>query len=47
MRLELKMLASWTESVEAVLEALQLPRRVRERVPAPLVNPMRSERTRR
>lgn len=47
MRLELKMLASWTESVEAVLEALQLPRRVGERVPAPLVNPMRSEGTRR
>jgi len=47
MRLELKMLASWTDSVEAVLEALQLPRRVGERVPAPLVNPMRSEGTRR
>jgi GNAT superfamily N-acetyltransferase len=41
MRLELKMLASWTESVEAVLEALQLPR-VGERVPAPLVTPMRT-----
>jgi GNAT superfamily N-acetyltransferase len=47
MRLELKMLASWTDSVEAVLEALQLPRRVGERVPAPLVNPMRSEDSRR
>lgn len=40
MRLELKTLASWTESVEAVLDALQLPRRVAERVPAPLVSPM-------
>jgi GNAT superfamily N-acetyltransferase len=47
MRLELKMLASWTESVEAVLEALQLPRRVGERVPAPLATPMSSEETRR
>jgi GNAT superfamily N-acetyltransferase len=47
MRLELKSLATWTESVEAVLEALQLPRRVGERVPAPLVSPMRSEGTRR
>ncbi len=42
MRLELKMLSSWTESVEAVLEALQLPR-VGERVPAPLTSPMRSK----
>jgi GNAT superfamily N-acetyltransferase len=47
MRLELKSLATWTESVEAVLEALQLPRGVGERVPAPLVSPMRSEGTRR
>lgn len=39
MRLELKSLASWTDNLEAVLEALQLPRRVGERVPAPLVNP--------
>jgi len=43
MRLELKSLASWTDSLEAVLEALQLPRRVGERVPAPLVNPMRTD----
>jgi len=42
MRLELKSLATWTENLEAVLDALQLPRRV-ERVPAPLVSPMRSE----
>jgi GNAT superfamily N-acetyltransferase len=41
MRLELKTLASWTDNIEAVLEALQLPRRVGERVPAPLVNSMR------
>ena len=41
MRLELKTLASWTENLEAVLEALQLPRRVGERVPAPLVNSIR------
>jgi GNAT superfamily N-acetyltransferase len=46
MRLELKSLASWTESVEALLEALQLPR-VGERVPAPLVNPSRFEGTHR
>jgi GNAT superfamily N-acetyltransferase len=46
MRLELKSLATWTESVEAVLEALQLPR-VGERVPAPLVSPMRTGDTRR
>jgi len=44
MRLELKSLATWTENLEAVLDALQLPRRV-ERVPAPLVSPMRSEGT--
>jgi GNAT superfamily N-acetyltransferase len=43
MRLELKTLATWTENVEAVLGALQLPRRVRERVPAPLVNPAKTE----
>jgi GNAT superfamily N-acetyltransferase len=43
MRLELKTLVSWTESVEAVLEALQLPRRVGERVPAPLATPLRSD----
>jgi GNAT superfamily N-acetyltransferase len=47
MRLELKSLASWTENVEAVLDALQLPRRVRERVPAPLVSPAETEGTRR
>lgn len=38
MRLELKSLATWTDNIEAVLDALQLPR-VRERVPATLVNP--------
>lgn len=43
MRLELKTLATWTENVEAVLDALQRPRRVRERVPAPLVNPSKTE----
>ena len=42
MRLELKALVTWTESVEAVLDALQIPLR-RERVPTPLVNPSRSE----
>lgn len=42
MRLELKSLATWTESVEAVLDALQIPLR-RERVPAPLVSPSNSE----
>lgn len=36
MRLELRSLAAWTENMEAVLESLQLPLRVRERVPAPL-----------
>lgn len=36
MRLELRSLAAWTENVEAVLESLQLPLRVRERVPAAL-----------
>jgi GNAT superfamily N-acetyltransferase len=36
MRLELKMLAAWTDNLEAVLEALQLPLRVRERVPSAL-----------
>jgi len=43
MRLELKSLATWTENLEAVLEALQLPRRVGERVPAPLVSPTSSK----
>jgi GNAT superfamily N-acetyltransferase len=38
MRLELKSLAKWTDNVEAVLEALQIPRRVGERVPAPVTN---------
>jgi len=38
MRLELKSLVSWTDNVEAVLDAIQLPRRLGERVPAPLVN---------
>jgi GNAT superfamily N-acetyltransferase len=47
MRLELKSLASWTDNVEAVLDALQLPRRVRERVPAPLVSPAEQEGPRR
>lgn len=36
MRLELKSLAAWTDSIEAVLESLQLPLLRRERVPAPL-----------
>jgi ribosomal protein S18 acetylase RimI-like enzyme len=36
MRLELKQLAAWTDNLEAVLEALQLPVRVGERVPASL-----------
>lgn len=36
MRLELKQLAAWTDNLEAVLEALQIPLRVGERVPAPL-----------
>jgi GNAT superfamily N-acetyltransferase len=35
LRLELRTLAAWTESVEAVLESIQIPLRVRERVPAP------------
>ena len=43
MRLELKAMVSWTENVEAVLDALQIPRRVGERVPAPLVTPTRIE----
>lgn len=38
MRLELKSLATWTENLEAVLDAIKLPRRLGERVPAPLVN---------
>lgn len=45
MRLELRSLASLTDNVEAVLDALQLPRRVRERLPAPLVNPSQPGRT--
>lgn len=44
MRLELKSLAKWTDSIEAVLDALQIPLR-RERVPAPLVSPSKSEGT--
>lgn len=36
MRIELKTLVAWTESLEAMLEALQLPRRVVNRVPASL-----------
>lgn len=39
MRLELKQLAAWTDNLEAVLEALQLPVRVGERVPASLADP--------
>ena len=46
MRLELKMLVSWTENIEAVLDALQVSRRVGERVPAPLVNPAKIEESR-
>lgn len=38
MRLELKTLVSWTENLEAVLDAMKLPRGLAERVPAPLVN---------
>ena len=47
MRLELKSLAAWTDNVEAVLDALQLPLRVRDRVPAPLVSPSKTEGARR
>jgi len=47
MRLELKSLATWTENIEAVLEALQIQRRVGERIPAPLVSPMRDKETQR
>lgn len=36
LRVELRSLAVWTENLEAALEALALPLRVRERVPAPL-----------
>ncbi len=39
MRLELRTLAAWTESLESVLESLQLPRALRERVPSPLARP--------
>jgi GNAT superfamily N-acetyltransferase len=39
MRLELRSLVAWTDNIEAVLEALQLPRRVTERVPASLAAP--------
>lgn len=35
LRLELKSLAAWTENLEAVLESLRLPLRVRNGVPAP------------
>lgn len=38
MRLELKSLVSWAENLEAVLDAIKLPRSLGERVPAPLVN---------
>ena len=38
MRLELKSLVSWAESLDAMLDAIQLPRRIPERVPAPLAN---------
>jgi GNAT superfamily N-acetyltransferase len=38
MRLELKSLVSWTENLEAVLDAIKLPRGLGERVPAPLAN---------
>jgi GNAT superfamily N-acetyltransferase len=36
MRLELKTLVAWTDSVEALLESISLPLRVGERAPAPL-----------
>jgi GNAT superfamily N-acetyltransferase len=39
MRLELRTLAAWTESLESVLESLQLPLSVRERVPSSLARP--------
>lgn len=35
LRLELKSLSAWTENLEAVLESLKLPLRVRNGVPAP------------
>jgi ribosomal protein S18 acetylase RimI-like enzyme len=38
MRLELKSLVTWTDNLEAVLDAIKLPRGLGERVPAPLVN---------
>jgi len=38
MRLELRSLATWTENLEAVLDAMKLPRGLGERVPAPLTN---------
>lgn len=38
MKLELKSLATWAESLDVMLEAIQLPRRLGERVPAPLAN---------
>lgn len=38
MRLELKTLVKWAESLEAMLEALQIPRPVKDHVPAPLIN---------
>ena len=39
MRLELRTLAAWTDSIESLLDALQLPIGVRERVPASLAKP--------
>lgn len=46
MRLELRSLVAWTDNLEAVLEALQLPRGVSERVPASLsVPPLGGSRT--
>jgi GNAT superfamily N-acetyltransferase len=38
LRLELKSIVSWAENLDAMLEAIQLPRRLGERVPAPLAN---------
>jgi GNAT superfamily N-acetyltransferase len=38
MRLELKTLAAWTESIEAVLDSLQLPVLGRDRMPEPAAN---------
>jgi GNAT superfamily N-acetyltransferase len=38
LRLEMKSLAAWTDSIEAVLESITLPLRVPERAPQPLAH---------